>query len=166
MLAGARANFVAHVFEPDPETGKRTIQLIISKNDPQVADLLADVDKVMKSAFPGINDGLASPFHDGDIKRSDRPEYKSCYYCEAKTGKNVPVVDRSRNPVTEDMGLLKNGTIVNAGISLYPYTHGRNKGVGVGLEALQIWEQSEAASFDINQFPVDISDVDDDDIPF
>lgn len=89
-------------------------------------------------AFP------ASPkisVHDGDgVRPSDgqpfSEECKGCWVFTASSKTPVPIVDLNLQPIL-DATQIYSGMYANVGVSFFGYNAPQNKGVGVGLEAVQ-----------------------------
>ena len=73
---------------------------------------------------------------DGDDERPDDAAYRNCYFINAKSNKKPRVVDRAIQDI-DDPDKIYSGCYGNVLISLYPFDKGGNKGVGVGLRAVQ-----------------------------
>ena len=73
-----------------------------------------------------------------DGKEKGKPEMGM--YLTAKATRAVPVVDAKRNTIA-DTSNIGNGTIANVAVSAFNYDHPTGgKGVGCGLQAVQIVE--------------------------
>ena len=150
LVTNARAKFV-YVFAPNNHD-KYSIQVLLDKNDPQVAKLQRKVKEIMTAAFPNAAKEPKSPIHDGDVDRDTTayPEYTNTVFLEPSSKFQPQVIDRNGAPLAPASGLLKNGAIVNVAINFYDYNASGNKGVGVGLGKVQYWEAGEPMTQGVN----------------
>lgn len=81
-------------------------------------------------------------YQDGDLK--DYDGYAGHMSIKAATKLRPLLVDKARNPVTEDDGVLYAGCYVNAVIDVYAYDGGGNRGITAGLVGVQFAAEGDA----------------------
>jgi hypothetical protein len=95
-----------------------------------------DAPKLLKSGK------LRSPLRDGDIDREDDPTYAGKIFLNANSTRQPGVVDAKLNPVFEEQEAYS-GCTFRASVAVFPYEAKGNKGVGVGLNNLQVVAKGE-----------------------
>lgn len=95
-----------------------------------------DAPKLLKSGK------LRSPLRDGDIDREDDPVYAGKVFLNANSTRQPGVVDAKLNPVFEESEAYS-GCTFRASVAVFPYEAKGNKGVGVGLNNLQVVKKGE-----------------------
>ena len=150
LIQNAKARFVS-VFAPNKH-GKFSIQLILDEDDPQVAELQAKIDELVKVAFPGAVRGLKKPLHFGDLEQDlvKYPEYAHTVYFEPSSLYQPQVIGPDGSPLTQSNGHPWSGDIVNAAVNLYSFGVPGNKGIGAGLGQVQFWEAGQPSVHGIN----------------
>ena len=123
---------------------KYSVQMIFDKKA-DLKEFRAAIKEVAIEAFgpkaADIFDGnklkLHSPLRDGDEEREDRPEYKGTVFANASSKKKPGIVDRERSPVVSDEDCYS-GCTMRASVALFSYDTNGNKGIGVGLNNVQV----------------------------
>jgi hypothetical protein len=72
------------------------------------------------------------PIRDGDLKGDRYPEFKGCYYFNAKSKFKPGLVDAAGNEIL-DPSAIYSGCTARLSLNLYPYAALGNYGIGVGL---------------------------------
>jgi hypothetical protein len=85
---------------------------------------------------------LASPLNDGDIEKPDDDLYEGKVYINAKATRTPVIVDRKRQAIIDDEEAYSGCTFV-ANVSVYAYDKAGNKGVGIGLNGVQVIAKGE-----------------------
>lgn len=84
----------------------------------------------------------------GDKRRNAAGEvyegYEGNYYITAKNSVRPTVLDRQRQPITEEDGVVYSGCYVNAIVDVYANTKARTKGVFAGLQGVQFAKDGES----------------------
>lgn len=75
---------------------------------------------------------LDLPIRDGDLKGAKYPEFKGCWYFNAKSKFKPGLVDVDGNEILDPSDVYS-GCIVRLSLNLYPYNALGNLGIGVGL---------------------------------
>ncbi len=89
-------------------------------------------DKLGKTVPPF--ESLKSPLHDGDSEHPDRPEFRGCYFLNAKNYNLQPtVVDSKLNPIEDPMEIYS-GMYCKAFCGAYVFAKQFNKGIAITLE--------------------------------
>ena len=103
-----------------------------------IKKMLEDEETVRKLGGKKALKNLKLPLHDGDTEREDDPNFKGCWYLNAKANPDYPpkVLDRDLNEVV-DKKEIYSGVYAQAVLSLYPYNQSGNQGIGVGLLAIR-----------------------------
>lgn len=104
------------------------------------------------------------PLRDGDedAPENSGDEFKGCYFCNAKTSYKPAVVDRQKDEIT-DPDVFFSGCYGRASITFYPFSVGKNKGIGVILNALQYTSKGDPLGGGNSADDFDEFDDDDDD---
>lgn len=142
------------VFEPkasdlNPEL-KYSVQLLIRKTDKVTVDKInaaykAAFDEGVKSKFGGKNPDKKAPLRDGDEKYPGDATYAGMYFLNAscKADRKPAVVGPDGTPLMERTDIFS-GCFGRAFINFFSYNIGdKIKGVGCGLNSLQLLEQGE-----------------------
>ena len=79
---------------------------------------------------------LRKPLRDGDLEKPGNPAYRDSWFIDAYSRSKPGIVDANLQPVT-DPDELYSGIIGRASISFFAYCHGRERGIGCGLNNLQ-----------------------------
>jgi len=128
------------LFEPNPETEKYSLCVLIPKDNKEAISMIQDA--VAAAAMNGaakywsgkVPANLHKPLHDGDEERPDDPAYAGMYYLNA-SNKYAPKV------VLNDGGMLMEATEYDVYpgcygavvLNFFPYNNNGNRGVGVSL---------------------------------
>ena len=136
-----------HVLEarptPDGSEEKYSGSLIMAKDNPCVKTLQANILAVAKEKFGTkaaamLKSGkLRSPLRDGDTDREDDPAYAGKLFINASSKRKPQVVDRQVMPIVDEDEVYS-GVTANVSIALFPYDVNGNKGVGCGLNNMQV----------------------------
>lgn len=90
--------------------------------------------------------GFKSPLRDGDIDRDDREEYENSWFMNASSKRRAGIIDYKTGDVIdtddEDIGVYS-GCICRASVTFFGYDQKGNKGVGVGLNSIQVLKRGE-----------------------
>jgi hypothetical protein len=138
-LKGVRFAF-ANVYKPtaykETDTPKYNVTILIPKNDPQVAEIekiiaALEAELASKKWKNGKKPkDFESPLRDGDDK-DDYTGFAGCYYIAAKSKTKPGVINKAKQPITEESGDFYSGCIGSVTINLYPYSDGG--GIAAGL---------------------------------
>lgn len=104
--------------------------------------LLQAIDAVATAKFgPNYKTDrkLRMPLHDGDVDQSDKSEYAGCVYVNANASKDRQpgIVDSRLQPIFEEKEAYS-GCFFRASVSVYAYDKAGNRGVGIGLNNVQV----------------------------
>jgi hypothetical protein len=139
----------AAIFKPKAFEGnepKFSIVLIWPKEEKEkLKDLTAAIIQCAKEAFGDDaverlkNGKLKNPLRDGDTDAPEDPNRKGCYFitASAKVDRQPGIVDARVQPVFEDSEAYS-GCTFRAAVALYAFDKSGNKGVAIGLNALQV----------------------------
>lgn len=164
----------AKIWEPDPETKKYSCALLVDKDDVDSLDKIAGAldaaieagkTKLANQKGNVVKATLKLPLRDGDDEHPGEKTYENKMFFNCSSKRKIPVVDRHRVAIT-DTEEVYSGCIVNAVINLYAFNTGGNKGIAVGINAIQKVRDGErlgGGSVDINKAFEDMGDDDDDD---
>lgn len=153
-LMNKRLSYV-HVWEPKamqdaPEGAKKkySVSIIISKNDPQLAEIKAVIEVAKKNGLSSKFGGkyppnLKMPLRDGDTDRADHEEYKDAYFISASSDRQPGIVDRKVKPILKQDEVYS-GIYANVAVNFYPFAAGGSKGVACGLNHIQKTADGEA----------------------
>lgn len=165
-----------NVFKPkainEGQDPKYSVCLLIPKKDKKTLDKIKKAIEAEKKAGAAekwkgkVPANLKTPLRDGDVERADEhPEYAGMYFINANSAKKPVLLDESKDEVL-DQTELYSGCWGRANVNFYCFDVNGNRGIAVGLNALQkkrddeplggmITAESAAADFD--------DDYDDDD---
>jgi hypothetical protein len=136
-----------NVFEPyiDPKgksKPKYKCLLLIDKTDKEsVAKIKKAIklveDKMVTEKYAGKmpKKGIDNTFIDGDAEK-DGEEYEGRYCINVSKHVKPVIVDRRRNPITDE-GEIYSGVVANVAIEFYYYWMDESKGITASLEAIQ-----------------------------
>nr|WP_269212720.1 DUF2815 family protein [Schaalia sp. lx-100] len=145
-MKNVRLSYV-NVFEPrqnsDDQKPKYSVSIIIPKTDQAT---IAQVEKAVKQALEDGKDrkfngkipsvkALKLPLRDGDEERDDEA-YADSMFLNANSIRKPDLVDGALNPVL-DPDEIYSGIYANVLVSFYAYSVNGNRGVAVGLQAIQ-----------------------------
>lgn len=143
------------LFEPKLNQSKTAEEysacLILDPDEPTTQNLIDEVRAVAEEkwgpkASALLDKGkLRSPIHDGDEDREDDPAFEGRLYCNAKSRRQPGIVDRKVQPII-DQDEIWSGCYCNVTVSVYAYDKPENKGVGIGLNNLQLIATGERLS--------------------
>jgi len=127
---------------------KFSTAILIQKDHPQIPEIRALIKKEVEEKWPDPKKrpaGLHNPLRDGDTERNDEA-YKGCFFINANAQESSPptLIDANKQPVQK--GYWTSGDYGNVKIDLYPFERTSNKGVGVGLVAIQFIKKGKPLS--------------------
>jgi hypothetical protein len=154
--------FVPRAYNPG-DTPKYSIVVLFSKADPddmkEVGQIYADLESALNEAFPdpatrprtALVGDTYSPIKDGDVTidkngvpyREKNPEYVGHYFLRASTETPPAVVYRNNTPII-GAAEIYGGCYCKVNINVYSYEGRSNRGVTVGLNGVQKWDDGEA----------------------
>lgn len=85
---------------------------------------------------------LRTPLRDGDAERPDDEAYKGKLFLTARSTAKPGIVDRNLNAVT-DPAEVYSGRWARVSISAFAYNNNGNRGIGMGLQNVQLLEDDE-----------------------
>lgn len=142
MIKNARLSY-ANLFEPRAivEGGalKYSVSILIDKEDKETINAIKKIvaDYIKEQKWTEAQKKQADiALRDGPTEKPEDEEYANVVFLNAKSDKKPLVVDQKRNTVT-DPDIVYSGCYANVYVSFYPFDKGGNKGVGVGLQAVQ-----------------------------
>lgn len=140
------------LIDPSTKEGKKLIKMIRK-----------EIDDLAKSNWSkGVPKSLKICLQDGNTK--DYDGYEDMMYVSSNNDTRPVLVDRKRNPISEQDDVLYAGCYVNASINLWCQDNQWGKRVNAGLRAIQFVADGEAfggARVDVDE---EFDDVDDDDL--
>ena len=135
-----------HVFEPSAMDGqsdaKYSVCIIVDKKDKatlgrvEAAIAAAKEEGKTKKWGGKIPANLQLPLRDGDLEREDRPEFAGKMFFNCSSKQKPEVVDEERNPII-DASEFYSGCYGRVSVNIYPFDKNGNRGVAVGLNAVQ-----------------------------
>ncbi len=153
ILQNVRGSFV-FVQQPRKNTdgtdGNYGIQVLISKDDPQVKKFEKLVDQALaeKHGEQAIKKKgrYKLPLRDGDEER-DGEEYENMYFFNANGGKKPGIVNRNNEPADQDdlEELCYSGAYFHISVNVYGFEakDGGKPGVAVGLNNVMLRKKGE-----------------------
>lgn len=134
------------LFEPSAfESGRETYScLLVFESGADISELENAVKGAFNEKFPNGAGNARHPINNGDDKVADWGEaFAGTRYVRVSTLFKPAVVDRNRQPIA-DPAAVYSGCYVRAAVSPYAYDARGNKGVALGLEAIQFVRDGEA----------------------
>lgn len=135
--------FRSRAFRPGQDE-KYSICILVPKKDK------AGVAKIRAAIEEAVQEGIASkwggkkpkglrlPLRDGDEERADEaPEYEGMYFFNANSTTKPGIVDRDLNEIL-DPEELYSGCWGRVSVNFFPYDQVGNKGIGAGLNNVQL----------------------------
>lgn len=126
---------------PNDRAPKVSTAVLIPKTD---ADTLGRLQAAIQAAIAEkwgakVPDGLSTPVKDGDARAESYPEQAGHVLVNTKSRRMVPVVGADLVPVdAADGGVVYGGANAVVCVSAYAYDVPGNRGVALGLEAVQV----------------------------
>lgn len=142
-----------NVFQPRAakpgQEPKYSICVLIPKTDTATINKVKAAVKAAAEAGIGVLGGkvpagLKNPLRDGDTER-DSAEYKGHYFINANSKQKPGVVDASVQPIL-DASELQSGDYGRVSLNFYAYNQEGNKGIGAGLQNVQLLAKGEPLS--------------------
>jgi len=149
ILKNVRLSY-AKFFEPAPASNEKdaplkySSSLIIPKDHKQIKELKKLILEAAKEKFGDKAERIlkkGNPLRDGDEDRDD-PAYEDAYFLNASSKRKPQVVDQQVQPIVDDSEIWS-GCYANVSIAVYGYDKDVNKGVGVGLNNVQLVKTGE-----------------------
>jgi hypothetical protein len=135
----------AHIWKPvaisEGQEPKYSVCLLIPKSDKKTLRKIKAAVDAAKESGKSIWDGkipanLKMPLRDGDVDRSDQPEYEGMYFINANSKMAPGIVDQNVQPILDSTEVYS-GCYARASINFFPYNHAGNRGIGCGLNNIQ-----------------------------
>lgn len=165
-----RFSFV-NVFKPraaeDGGKEKYSVCIMVPKKDKVTLQKLKEaIDEAKewgkKEKWDGkLPKNLKEPVRDGDEEREDSPEFEDMYFFNASTLMKPGVIDEDKDEIMRAEEFYS-GVWGRALIHFYPFDMKGNRGIGVGLNAVQKLKDDENLGGG-NTWSADDFDDDDDD---
>lgn len=150
IFGPCRLSYV-HVFEKyspeDGSEGKYQTNILIPKSEKKTIKVLQDaIQAAKKAAITSKWSGkepkkLDMPLRDGDEK--DDEVYEDHFYLNAKSNKRPGIVDRNREPITDEEEVYS-GCWAIVSVTFYGYDVSGNRGVACALNNIMKWKDDEA----------------------
>jgi len=143
----------AHVHEPYAHEGqapKYSVSLIIPKSDTKTLETIkAAIEAALlkgKEKLGGkIPKVYKNPLRDGDEERPDDENYEGAYFLNANSKTKPVILDMDREEIISDEEFYS-GCFGRAALSFYAFNTSGNKGIAVGLNAIQKTSDGEKLS--------------------
>ena len=116
-----------------------SMQIILPKNHPQFGE------KIKLSM-------LKIPLRDGDTEKENSPEYKNCYFFNAKAKKQPQIVNKYNEFASEkDLDdYCYSGATFCVSVNFYAFDKNGNRGVSAALNAVMLRKQTERIDGSVN----------------
>ncbi len=141
-----------NVFEPtgmgDDSTKKYNMAILIDKTDEMtLGRVKAAIDEVLKSkeaewAKNGKMPKVELPLKDGDEDKPDLQEYSGMMFVNAKSIRKPGIVNKNNEPIMSQEEIYS-GCYGRVQLTFYPYDFKGKKGIAVGLENIQTYNEGE-----------------------
>ncbi|RZT02926.1 DUF2815 family protein [Cuneatibacter caecimuris] len=164
-----------NVFKPkaitEGQDPKYSVSLLIPKEDKATLRKIRDAIEAEKKAGAAekwkgkVPANLKTPLRDGDVERADEhPEYEGMYFLNASSSEKPILLDETKEEVL-DQTELYSGCWGRANVNFYCFDVNGNRGIAVGLNALQKKRDDEplGGMITVESAAADFDDDDDDD---
>jgi hypothetical protein len=116
--------------------------LIIEPDSQDVPVLKKNIDQVLiekfgEKALPQKGRSIRNPLRDADAEGKDDSAYAGKLFMTARSRRAPQIVDKQLFPVTSDSEAYS-GVYANVSVSLFAYDVSGSKGVGCGLNNIQV----------------------------
>lgn len=136
--------FVATSFQPD-QPKKFSATFIIPKDDPQVAEIKAEIERVAKDKWgakaPEILQQLRAQtklcLRDGAEKASMDGFGEDTVFVSSSNDKRPGVFDRDRTPLSQEDGRIYGGCRVNGNVEIWAQENKYGKRINASLKGVQ-----------------------------
>lgn len=170
MLRNVRLSF-PQVFKAvkigDDGEPRFSANFLLDPSDPQVDVIRKTMQRVAKEkwadkaqpTYVALEKGDKLALHDGDTK-ANYDGYSGMLFLSAASpkGSRPTVVDRNKNPVTEEDGVIYSGCYVNASVDIWAQDNGFGKRINAQLRGIQFSKDGDAFS---GGRPADVDEFDD-----
>tara|TARA_R100001594_G_scaffold126518_1_gene163787 strand:+ start:141 stop:686 length:546 start_codon:yes stop_codon:yes gene_type:complete len=136
--------------KPDEAFGqnKYKLTLLLEKNAANTK-FVKQIEKMHKDAAGTTN--TPSPVKDGD--KSDKDGWENHWAFTAKSNYKPKVVDSTRQDISNEREFPMSGDLVKMAIKVLPYEAGKNAGVSLVLNAVQLIDKRNVGSGIAQVFP-------------
>jgi hypothetical protein len=136
-----------HLLEPTEDPSgemKYSVSLIFDKDS---CDLEPIEEAIKQAAKDGkLGKKYKNPLRDGDEDREDNEEYENSMFVNANAKRRPGIIDYATGDVVDtdddDIGVYS-GCLIRASVTFFAYTHKGSKGVGCGLNNVQVLKRGE-----------------------
>ena len=155
VLKDVRISFV-NVFKAraiaEGQDPKYNLQILMDKKHPQLKEVQKAIFEAAKEKFGDKIKGdklpawCKSPLRDGNERLEENEaltEYDGMFFMNANSARKPQVLDRRKNEVIEEDGIIYSGCYANLSLNFYGFEVSGNKGVAVGLNAVQFLRDGE-----------------------
>ena len=131
-----------------------SMHIILPKNHQQVEQIKKAITEVAKEHF-GEKIKLSMlkiPLRDGDTEKENSPEYKNCYFFNAKAKKQPQIVNKYNEFASEkDLDdYCYSGATFCVSVNFYAFDKNGNRGVSAALNAVMLRKQTERIDGSVN----------------
>lgn len=147
----------AHIWEPkaieEGATPKYSVALLIPKEDTKTIDAIKAAQQAaikagesrLKDAKGKLPANIKLPLRDGDVERSDDPNYEGCYFINCNSTTAPQVVEKIQGVMhaITDKSKVYSGCYARVSFNLYAFAVSGNKGVAAGLGNIQFLSDGE-----------------------
>lgn len=128
---------------PDGEgKEKYSMTVMVPKSDTEtIARIEAAVDKAIEEnigTFGGKKSGIRRPLRDGDEKKEDYPEFDGYMFFSCSTIHRPKVFDMEKQEIIDLEEVIYSGQVINVSVLTFPYNVSGSKGIGMGLQNIQV----------------------------
>lgn len=143
-----------NVWEPKADQAgqklKYSMSVLIDKNDKEtISKIEAAVNEVLEgkkaewASKNGKMPAVKKPLRDGDTDKPDHDEYAGMMFLNASSTRQPGIVDKQKQEVI-DRTMIYSGCYGRVQLSFFAYDVQGSKGVGVGLENIQTFNEGES----------------------
>lgn len=170
-LKNVRGSFMQGAFEPkrnenDPKSKPAySIGVILGPDHPQLEEIREAIEKVGKAEFkaewPRVKKVMEAQdklcLHDGDLK--NYAGYAGNFYLSPRSYTRPIILDRSRNPITAEDGVLYSGCYINCNVEIWAQDDKKwGKRINCALKGIQFYRDGDALG---GAAPGSVDDFDD-----
>ena len=108
-----------------------------------LSGLKENAKAALNERFPNGVKGARNPFRNGDeVAEAWGEHFKGATFLRVSSQLKPVIVDAGKRPITDEEKVYS-GCVVRAAVHAYAYDNRGNRGVGFGLDALQVVEAGE-----------------------
>lgn len=157
VVTGKARLSYANIWEPkaidESSEAKYSVAILIPKTDTKTVEAIKAAQQAavkageskLKDAKGKLPSSIKMPLRDGDVERSDDPNYAGCYFINANSKQAPQIVEKIQGVMhaITDKAKVYSGCYARVSFNLYAFAASGNKGVAAGLGNIQFLADGE-----------------------